>query len=165
MIHPARGSSASQTEPVMKEYVLKKSIWIPRPISEVFPFFAAAENLGKITPPELGFRMRSASPMVMQVGTLIDYTIVLFGLPLRWRTEITQWNPPHSFEDTQLRGPYAKWVHTHSFAEERGGTRVKDRVVYALPLGLLGGIALPLVRRQLRRIFDYRESVLLRELH
>ena len=147
----------------MKEYVIERSTWIAHPMSTVFPFFSAAENLRKITPPELGFRIRSASPILMRVGTLIDYTIVLFGLPLRWRTEITKWDPPHSFEDKQLRGPYAKWVHTHSFVEERGGTTMRDRVVYALPLGALGRLAHPLVRRQLRWIFDYRESVLLRE--
>lgn len=156
-----RGASAA--EHFMKEYVIEKSTWIARPISTVFPFFSAAENLAKITPPELGFRIRSALPILMRTGTLIDYTIVLFGFPLRWRTEITNWNPPHSFEDTQLRGPYAKWVHSHSFVEERGGTTIHDRVVYALPFGPLGRLAHPIISRQLRRIFDYRESVLVRE--
>jgi ligand-binding SRPBCC domain-containing protein len=147
----------------MKEYVIEKSTWIARPISTVFPFFSDAENLARITPPELGFRIRSALPIRMSEGTLIDYTVVLFGLPVRWRTEITRWNPPHSFEDTQLRGPYAKWVHTHSFVEERGGTTMHDRVVYALPFGPLGRLTHPIISRQLRRIFDYRESVLVRE--
>lgn len=96
----------------------------------------------------------------MKRGALIDYTIQLYGLPMTWRTEITDWNPPFSFEDTQLRGPYAKWVHTHSFFEESGGTTIIDRVVYALPFGPLGRIVHPLVARQLRRIFSYRESVL-----
>jgi len=147
----------------MKEYFIEKSTWIAHPISSVFPFFSAAENLGKITPPELGFRIRSPLPIDMRVGTLIDYTIVLFGLPLRWRTEITRWDPPHSFEDSQQRGPYAKWVHTHSFVEERGGTTMRDRVVYALPFGPLGRLVHPLISRQLTRIFDYRESALVRE--
>jgi ligand-binding SRPBCC domain-containing protein len=147
----------------MKDYVIEKSTWIARPISTVFPFFSDAENLARITPPELGFRIRSALPIHMSEGTLIDYTIVLFGLPVRWRTEITRWNPPHSFEDRQLSGPYAKWVHTHTFVEARGGTTMHDRVVYALPFGLVGRLAHPLVRRQLKHIFDYRESVLVRE--
>jgi len=130
----------------------------------VFLFFAAAENLPRITPPELGFRIRSELPIAMHVGALIDYTIRLYGLPFRWRTEITHWDPPHSFVDTQLSGPYARWEHTHTFVEERGGTMIGDRVEYALPLGVLGGMARPLVRRQLRRIFDYREGSLQRAL-
>ena len=148
----------------MKEYVLERRTKVPRPVVQVFPFFAAAENLARITPPELGFRIRSATPVAMRAGALIDYTIKLWGLPFAWRTEITAWDPPHSFEDTQLRGPYAKWVHQHSFVEDTGGTAMIDRVTYALPLGVIGRIAHPLIKRQLRRIFDYRESVLRREL-
>lgn len=143
-----------------KEYVLERSVWVRHPADFVFPFFAAAENLERITPPELGFRIRSTLPIEMKRGALIDYTIKLYGIPMKWRTEITAWNPPFSFEDTQLRGPYAKWVHTHSFAEEKGGTRIDDRVVYALPFGPLGRIAHPIVARQLSRIFDYRREVL-----
>ncbi len=145
----------------MKEYVLERWVWVPRPVAEVFPFFAAAENLGLITPPELGFRIDSEIPVEMRVDALIDYTIRLHGLPMKWRTLITKWNPPYSFEDTQLRGPYAKWVHSHNFFEERGGTTIEDRIVYALPFGLPGRIAHPLVKAQLERIFGYRESILL----
>ena len=147
----------------MKEYVIERSTRVRRPISEVFPFFAAAENLGRITPPELGFQIRSHVPVAMGVDTLVDYTIRLYGIPLTWRTRITLWTPPCVFEDTQLKGPYAKWVHTHTFVESPDGTTIDDRVVYALPFGILGRIFHPLVRRQLKRIFDFRESALIRE--
>ena len=144
----------------MKEYALERSVWVPRPLSEVFPFFAASENLERITPPELGFQIRSKLPIAMRVGALIDYRVSLYGIPMKWRTEITKWNPPHSFCDTQLVGPYAKWVHTHEFIEERGGTTIIDRVVYALPFGFIGRLVHPLITRQLKRIFDYRQSVM-----
>ena len=147
----------------MKEHIIEQRVWVPHPLTTIFGFFAAAENLERITPPELGFQVQSDLPISMRPGTLIDYRIKLHGIPMKWRTEITRWDPPHSFEDVQLRGPYAKWVHTHTFAEERGGTTIEDRVVYALPFGPLGAIAHPFVRRQLKRIFAYRESVLLRE--
>lgn len=148
----------------MNEHLIERQVWVPRPVSKVFPFFAAAENLERITPPELGFRIRSNLPIEMRCGTLIDYTIKLYGIPMKWRTEITRWNPPHSFEDTQLSGPYAKWVHTHRFVEDRGGTTIEDRIEYALPFGFLGRIGHALVTRQLKRIFVYRESVLIRLL-
>ncbi|MEO8575155.1 MAG: SRPBCC family protein [Gemmatimonadales bacterium] len=147
----------------MKEHIIEQRVWVPHPVTTIFPFFAAAENLERMTPPELGFQIRSDLPISMRPGALIDYTIRLYGIPMKWRTEITRWDPPASFEDVQLRGPYAKWVHTHTFVEEGGGTTIEDRVVYALPFGPLGAIAHPFVRRQLKRIFEYRESVLLRE--
>ena len=144
----------------MHEYTLERRTTVRAGIEKVFPFFASAENLGAITPPELGFKIRSELPIVMQPGTVIVYTIKLFGIPLRWKTLITKWNPPRSFEDTQLSGPYRKWEHTHMFASHDVGTTITDRVVYALPFGMLGRIAHPLVARQLRRIFDYREEVI-----
>jgi hypothetical protein len=97
----------------------------------------------------------------MKEGTLIDYTIRVLGLPVRWTTLITRYDPPHSFVDQQLRGPYSFWHHTHSFRPVDGGTEMKDSVLYLLPFGPLGRLAHVLaVRRQLRRIFDHRSLVI-----
>jgi len=143
---------------------LERSTWLPRPIDETFAFFADAGNLERITPPELRFRIATPGSIEMQHGTLIDYRLALFALPFRWHTRIEDWAPPRRFVDRQLAGPYRRWVHTHEFAPERGGTRMCDTVEYLLPLGWLGLAALPLVRRQLKRIFDYREATIQRLL-
>jgi len=126
-----------------------------------FPFFADAQNLSRITPPEMGFRILTPSPIAMSVGTLIDYRIGLWGLPLRWRTRIAAWNPPYFFADEQLEGPYKRWFHTHTFSSDgEGGTIMTDSVEFALPLEPLSLLARPLVEWQLRRIFTYRDHAL-----
>ena len=137
--------------------VLERSMVIDRPRQEVFQFFATAENLGVVTPPELRFEILSELPIDMGEGTLIDYRIRLQGVPMRWRTLIDRWEPPGLFQDTQLKGPYRMWVHRHEFHDLGSSTRVVDRVWYRLPpLGPLNAMVHPLVRRQLDRIFDYR---------
>lgn len=142
-----------------RDHFIRTRLVIPRPRDEVFPFFAQAENLGRLTPPELAFRIRTPLPIAMQAGVLIDYTIGLHGIPMRWRTLISEWEPPHFFVDEQLKGPYAGWVHRHAFTDHpAGGTLISDEVRYRLPLSPLGDLALPLVRRQLRRIFAYRQN-------
>jgi ligand-binding SRPBCC domain-containing protein len=127
----------------------------------VFPFFADAANLARITPREVGFRIITPLPIAMGVGALIDYTLQLWGIPIRWRTAITVWNPPVEFVDVQLRGPYAEWIHHHRFVElGPDATLVEDIVRFRLPLGRLGAVGGPIVRGQLRRIFAYRRAAI-----
>lgn len=146
------------------EHRLRAVTDLPLPPETVFPFFAAAENLERITPPELAFEIVTPGPIEIAEGTLIDYRLRLFGVPFPWRTRITGWDPPRAFTDEQVRGPYRLWVHTHTFTETADGTRMEDRVRFRLPLGGAGALALPVVRWQLRRIFDYRASALRRGL-
>jgi hypothetical protein len=136
---------------------LERDQWIEAPLPAVFAFFSAAENLEALTPPWLGFRIRSPLPVEMRPGARIDYTIRLAGMPMRWRTRITVWEPGRRFVDLQESGPYARWEHTHRFQALDGGVLMSDVVEYELPYAWLGRIAHgAVVRGLLARIFDYR---------
>ena len=139
--------------------MLEREQVIPRPREEVFGFFADAYNLEALTPPWLRFGVRTPRPIEMRPGTLIAYGMRLHGLPVRWLTEIEEWEPGVRFVDRQLRGPYRLWHHTHTFEDRPEGTLMRDRVRYALPLGPLGEIArAAFVAGDLRRIFDFRRD-------
>jgi len=139
-------------------HVLRREQRLQGPPEEVFEFFGDARNLEAITPPLLRFRMLTPEPVVMRAGTRLRYRLRVRGVPVSWLTEIREWDPPRRFVDEQLRGPYALWHHTHTFADDgAGGTLMVDEVRYRLALGVLGELAHRLVvRGDLERIFDYR---------
>ena len=141
-----------------RDFSLERTQVLRRSPEEVFGFFSDPWNLEAITPPWLRFRILDA-PARLERGSLLRYRLRLFGVPLGWRTEIAQWQPPRSFTDVQVAGPYPYWEHTHRFRPVTGGTEVYDHVRYRVPGG---PIAAPLerllVRRRLEEIFDYRRE-------
>jgi len=112
----------------MKVYELNVTHQIDAPLDKVFDFFSKPENLSEITPAKLGFNILTPSPIKMEKGTLIDYTIKLMGIPLRWRSLITDYDPPKKFVDEQLKGPYSYWHHTHTFKAVDKGVEMNDVV-------------------------------------
>jgi len=142
------------------EHILETQQLFPARREDLFPFFADAANLERITPPELAFRIVTPLPIDMAEGTRIAYRLKLFGIPFGWKTLISRWEPSSAFVDEQTSGPYRQWIHLHTFEEVAGGTLMTDRVAYRLPLGPLGDLVHPLVRRQLTRIFGFRRKAL-----
>jgi ligand-binding SRPBCC domain-containing protein len=142
----------------VKERPFHDELLLPWPPGEIFPFFAEARNLEALTPPWLKFEVVTPPPIAMRVGALIDYRIRVHGLPIRWRTEIVEWNPPHGFIDVQLSGPYRLWHHTHTFEERGTSTLCRDDVRYWPRGGAL--IDRLFVRRDVERIFAFRRQKL-----
>lgn len=133
--------------------------WVPHPLEAVFDFFEHPENLALITPPWLGLRLRTPGPLTMRAGLVIDYHVRVLGWTTRWRSLITEYDPPYGFRDVQVIGPYRRWDHRHRFRREEGGIAIEDLVLYEPPLGPLGGLLDVLViQRQLAAIFEYRRQ-------
>jgi ligand-binding SRPBCC domain-containing protein len=147
----------------MKISVLRREQVLEGTPDEVFPFFAEARNLEAITPEWLGFEVVTPEPVQMRVGTLIQYRLKLHGVGVDWLTSIQAWEPPGRFVDTQVRGPYRLWHHTHTFVPgERPGTTVmRDVVQYAIGWGFAGEVAArAFVDRDVAAIFDHRAQVI-----
>lgn len=138
-----------------RTFRLRSKLWLPRSVDEVFPFFSDAHNLQALTPDTLSFEILTPAPIEMRAGTLIDYRLRLYGIPLSWKSEITVWDPPFRFVDEQRRGPYKLWKHEHTFVESNGGVELGDVVDYA---PVIGGRPIDrlFVQRDLRKIFGYR---------
>ena len=149
----------------MRLHLLERTQRLSRPPEAIFPFFADARNLERITPPWLGFSVVTPEPIEMRAGTLIDYRLQLYGIGLSWHTEIALWDPPRRFVDVQLSGPYRVWHHTHTFTPDRDGTVMRDVIRYGLPFGPLGELVRALfVRRALDDIFAFRRKEVARIL-
>jgi ligand-binding SRPBCC domain-containing protein len=156
----------------MADYVLERRLWLPRPRSEVFAFFADPRNLTRVSSPRGSFRWVTPPPPTLAVGAVLEFSTRMLGVSLRWRVFVREFDPPYRFVDAQLWGPFARWEHRHRFLEgpldnEAGGpvgTWVEDRVTYRLPLGPLGRFAHACgVGRKILGTFDFRERRL-REL-
>jgi ligand-binding SRPBCC domain-containing protein len=138
---------------------IERSQLVSQPVEDAFAFYADAYNLEALTPPWLRFRILTPQPIPMRKGTTIEYVLTLHRLPVRWRTEIVEWEPGRRFVDTQVKGPFRLWQHTHTFEERADGTLIRDTVLYRMPYGTLGTIAHHvLVARDLERIFNYRRD-------
>lgn len=141
--------------------VFRCSVELAAPLEAVFAFFSNARNLELLTPPWLRFRVLTEGEITMAPGVRIDYRLRLRGLPLRWRSEITAWEPPYRFVDEQVVGPYRSWIHEHRFAVEKRPGRgavviASDDVRYQAPGGRL--VNRLLVEPDLKRIFRYRTA-------
>ncbi|MCB1197853.1 MAG: SRPBCC family protein [Deltaproteobacteria bacterium] len=128
-------------------------------LEKVFAFFCDAHNLEKITPESLRFRIIEQTTSTIEEGTEFEYALNIHGMPVRWRSRIVDWKPNEQFVDIQLKGPYKRWHHTHTFEKVENGTRVTDVVRYQLRGGKIADFLVGWwVKRDVAKIFAYREQ-------
>ena len=147
----------------MKIFRLEKSINLPITIEECWQFFSSPKNLKVITPAYMGFNIIDVEETSMYPGQIIKYNVTpLFGINLKWVTEISHAEKNKFFVDEQRFGPYKFWHHKHIFKVIDGGVKVIDILDYALPFGFLGVLFHPyLIKPKLDEIFNYREKKLI----
>ncbi|MFP4316545.1 MAG: SRPBCC family protein [Desulfovibrionales bacterium] len=142
-------------------YRLYRTQVLAAPLQEVWTFFSDPSNLCDITPEWLGFTMTCPRSEHTYAGQILTYSVRPFpGMRLQWVTEITHMAPPHFFVDEQRTGPYRLWHHEHRFRKVESGTEAEDLVHYILPLGVVGRLVHPMIRKRLEAIFDFRASAL-----
>jgi ligand-binding SRPBCC domain-containing protein len=143
----------------MSTYSIQTTQKIPADIDTVWNFFSDPNNLSKITPPKMAFKVLSTiGGSQMYAGQIIEYKVKpIAHLPVYWMTEITQVEERKYFIDEQRFGPYNFWHHQHHFNVIPGGVEMIDVIHYRNPFGILGNIANTLfVQKQLKHIFEYR---------
>lgn len=145
----------------MQLFHFENNLIVEAPLEEVWAFFLNPNNLKKLIPPRMDFRLPAQVPDKMYEGLIIKYTVKpLLAVSMSWTGEITEIKEYRYFIDEQQKGPFAHWRHRHVFLETREGTEVRDDVQYMLPFGLVGMAAVPFVRRQLETLFLYRNQTL-----
>ena len=139
-------------------YQLKTTQFIPATMTEYWDYFSSPGNLKEITPPGMGFNIKTDLPAKMYEGMMIEYKVTpLLGIPMTWITEIKAVKEGQFFIDEQRKGPYAIWHHEHHFKEVDGGVEMTDIVSYEVPFGILGKLVHPIiVKPKLDQIFKYR---------
>ncbi len=146
-------------------YELSDHFIVKSDLDRTWDFFSKAENLPRITPTWMKFKIVTPGPIDIKQDSILDYEIRWMGIPLRWRTRILDWSPPRQFIDLQLRGPYSLWHHQHTFTATDEGTVCTDRVTYRVPVPVVGRVMNSLmVKRQLISIFEFRRKVIAEEL-
>ena len=142
-------------------YVFKEELFVKKPLDLVFDFFNTPKNLSKVTPVFMNFSILTPEPLLMKEGSVFDYKVYIYGVPIRWQSLISDYNPPYSFTDIQLRGPHDYWHHQHIFKSVDGGTLITDLLHFSMPFGVLGHLAyLLFAKRMNERMFSHRKQVI-----
>jgi ligand-binding SRPBCC domain-containing protein len=124
---------------------------VAAPLAEVAAFHRRSASMGAITPPPIIVRVQQA-PAELAGGDEMSFTLWFGPVPIRWLARIEDVTP-NSFSDRQLSGPFAAWVHRHTFiGAGENATDVFDAIAFTpKPGGLVGlvgrvmGLSLPLL--------------------
>jgi ligand-binding SRPBCC domain-containing protein len=146
----------------MRLYQLHSLQALPISKEKAWEFLSNPKNLATITPEHMGFHILAGDNRAMFPGQIIQYKVIPFpGIPTRWVTEITHVLEGEYFVDEQRFGPYSLWHHKHFLKSIPEGVVMEDIIDIKLPFGPMGRLVYPLIKKQLAKIFAYREQKLI----
>ncbi len=154
--------------------VYERSTRIRAPLSPVWDFHSTTEGLVAVTPEWLNIRVEAVrgpdgetlpsdggDAPILTEGSEVDLSVRPFDVGPRqsWTSRITERREDDGaarFVDEMVEGPFAHWVHTHSFFADGDATVARDRVEYRLPGGRVGAAASPLAVVGFEPMFRFR---------
>jgi ligand-binding SRPBCC domain-containing protein len=98
---------------------------------------------------------------LIELGEEVEWEARHFGMKWRLRSRVTAFDRPRSFTDEQVRGPFASFVHRHTFVPSDGGTLMIDDWTHTPPWGPFGRLAEPVLARHMERVLRTRATALL----
>jgi len=122
----------------------------------LFAFHTDTTNLPKITPPWIDVAIVSLE-LPLQKGSRIELDIKRFALTQRWDMIISELLSPKLLCDKAVKSPFKSFIHYHRFESiDKGKSILKDEVLFSLPLYPLSLIALSFIKKDMKKMFDYR---------
>jgi hypothetical protein len=126
----------------------------------VFEFHEQPNVLTLLIPPWESARVIQPAKISEVGAQAIVETRILGPIKTRWVAQHTAYDPPHSFEDVQIKGPFRRWRHRHLIEAGNNGAVLRDEIDYEPPFWFLGRALAPiLIQKRLQRLFDYRHEV------
>ena len=100
----------------------------------------------------------------MNVGDIVIWEAVHFGIRQRLTAKITEMKRPYMFKDIMVKGAFHSFTHTHEFIEIDNGTIMIDRFNYKSPFGPIGIFADKLFLEKYMRKFIVNRAKALKQI-
>jgi ligand-binding SRPBCC domain-containing protein len=125
----------------------------------LFAFHELPDAFLRLIPPFEKVRVIQVTPS-LEIGSPTIVDIRTGFLYIRFESLHTAYDPPHSFEDQQVRGPFKRWRHRHIVEPHPDGALLIDDIEYTPPFGILGRIVdLIAIKPRLRKVFAFRHRM------
>src|SRR5205823_4593592 len=98
---------------------------------------------------------------LISLGEEVTWRARHFGIWQELTSRITQYNRPHHFRDSLVRGAFRRFDHDHFFETDGRTTTMKDVFDFESPFGIFGRVVNHLVlKRYMHRLLETRNQII-----